>query len=122
MRAAAGRAGGVRGGARGLRPRGAQAAAGRAGGVRGGVSGRRPRGARAAAAAVGRAGRETGCLDNGGKRGLERGRPSVMAATECVWTLSFAKYFSSNEQSDADRADMMNQLLWVMSFSEMRIH
>ena len=44
-----------------------------------------------AAAAGGRAGRETGCPGKGGKRGLERGQPSVMAATECVGGALFRK-------------------------------
>ncbi len=39
----------------------------------------------------GRAGRETGCPGNSGKRGLVCGQPSVMAATECVGGALFRK-------------------------------
>ena len=111
--------GGVRGGARERRPRSTRAAAaaaertgglgacGRLRGVRaavrraggrcarghaGGSSGARgrPRGVRAVPPR-GRAGRETGCPGNGGKRGLVRGQTSVMAATECVGNALFCK-------------------------------
>jgi len=91
--AASGGAGGR--GARG-RLRGVRAAVRRAGGrcASGRTGGRgahrKSQGVRAAAAG-GRAGRETGCPGNGGKRGLERGQPSVMAATECVGGALFRK-------------------------------
>jgi len=63
---------------------------------------RKSQGVRAAAAG-GRAGRETGCPGNGGKRRLERGQPRVMAATECVGGALFRKVLFYQE-FDADRA------------------
>jgi hypothetical protein len=75
VRAAMGRAGG-------------RCASGHAGGSSGARG--RPRGVRAVPReGARRAGRETGCPGNGGKRGLVRGQTSVMAATECVGNALF---------------------------------
>ena len=69
-----------------------------------------------------RAGRETGCPGNGGKRGLVRGQTSVMAATECVGNALFRKVlFACNQQFDADRAvSHVGELILghILSFSE----